>query len=78
MTRRKGEISQARLRREVPHHVTLSRGQSARRQKLRHRARLCRNPIGDAADVLDARDDLDFVVFCFAKPHGPRSSMRST
>ena len=77
MTHRRGEISQARLRREVPHHVTLSAN------KVRGGKNY--DIVHGFAETLSVtprtfsmrRDDLDFVVFCFAKPRGPRSSMRS-
>jgi hypothetical protein len=64
---RKGEISQARLRREWPHHVALSadKVRGAKSYDIVHRF----------ADTLSARrtyfmrrHDHDFVGFCFAKP----------
>jgi hypothetical protein len=65
---RKGEISQARLRRKWPHHVAISadKVQGHKNYDLVH----------GFAEILSVaprtfhmrRDDLDFVVFCFTKP----------
>ncbi len=61
MTRRKGEIDRAQLRRHWPHHVAISA------DKVRGRAWLCGRSLSGAADVFHSPDDGDFVVFCFAK-----------
>jgi hypothetical protein len=65
---RKGELT-ARISTTTGPIMSLSRQiRSAKPQEQRGRALLCGCPVGGAADVLPARSDLDFVVFCFAKP----------
>jgi hypothetical protein len=68
MTRRKGEITRARLQREWPHHVVLST------DKVRGLDKSAM--VRGFADTLSVapltyhmcRDHSEFVVFCFAKP----------
>ena len=67
MTRRKGEVSLGRIKREWPHHVALS----AHQVEGRHYG-----VVQGFANTLSVaprgygfrRNDVDYVIFCFAKP----------
>jgi hypothetical protein len=68
MTRRKGEITLPEIKRKWPYHVALS---ADKVRGVRNR-----QIVWSFAETLSAaprpyslrREDLDFVVFCFAKP----------
>jgi hypothetical protein len=65
---RKGELSQARLRRDWPHHVALSADKvcGAKNYGLVHSFAAALS--GAPRTFSMRRNDLDIVVFCFAKP----------
>jgi hypothetical protein len=70
MTLRKGEISQAQLRREWPRHVTLC-AEKVRGLKNSEVTRGFAHTLSVAPRTYALRcGDLDYVVFCFAKPEG--------
>ena len=64
MMTRKGEIT-SRLRRKWPHHVALSADKVRGVESIVHRFANARSA---GQTFFLCRDDLDFVVFCFAKP----------
>jgi hypothetical protein len=64
MMTRKGEIT-SRLRRKWPHHVALSADKVRGVESIVHRFANARSA---RQTFFLCRDDLDFVVFCFAKP----------
>jgi hypothetical protein len=64
MTRRKGEITRSHLRRKWPHHVALSADKVRGVESIVHRFANARSA---RQTFWVRRDDLDFVVFCFAK-----------
>jgi hypothetical protein len=65
MTRRKGEITRARLQRQWPHHVALPADKVRSVESIVHRFANARSA---RRTFFMRRNDRDFVVFCFAKP----------
>ncbi len=65
MTRRKGEITRADLRRRWPHSIAVSADKVRSVESIMHRFANARSA---RRTYSMRRDDLDFVVFCFAKP----------
>jgi hypothetical protein len=65
MTRRKGGITRADLRRKWPHHVALSADKVRGVERIVHRFANARSA---RRTFFMRREERDFVVFCFAKP----------
>jgi hypothetical protein len=65
---RKGEILQARIRHQWPHHVALSADQIRGHKNYDVVHAFAEAFSGAPRTFSMRRDDLDFVVFCFAKP----------
>jgi hypothetical protein len=67
MTRRKGELTRRRIDREWPHQVAL-RANQLRGKKHEKVHDFCRNLLLCPRGHAFRRDDIDYVVFCFADP----------